>query len=490
MADFYAKYVGGSGGGGGGSGDVIGPASSDDNGLVLFDGISGKIIKEASGTGFVKVTSGVMGVPSATVSLTSEVAGILPVANGGTNSNTALNNNRVMRSTGGAVTEASAITAARALISDANGIPTHSATTATELGYVNGVTSSIQAQLDAKEPDITPGSISTTTSGMTVGSGANSTVGPNVTVNVQNATGAQPGLLTAADWTTFNSKQAGDATLTALAAYNTDGLMTQTAADTFTGRTLTGTANRITVTNGNGVAGNPTADISTSYVGQNTITTLGTITTGTWTGTTIAIANGGTGQTAKAAAFDALSPATTKGDIIAYSTTGDRLGVGANGTVLTAASGQTTGLQWIAPAPIIATSMTDVQATALGYKAYYHGTTYNGGIAPTISASGWTIIRGACTPYQKQDGTWWMRFNFSSTHAGNAGTTVTINGVTFKNVANYRQGCGASTNSAVAIFMCVTDPNASTIAVNISVSVTQMNMWGEVELESKPTWAY
>lgn len=37
--------------------------------------------------------------------------------------------------------------------------------------------------------------------------------------------------------------------------------------------------------------------ISASYTGQNTITTLGTITTGVWNGTTIAVANGGTGAT-------------------------------------------------------------------------------------------------------------------------------------------------------------------------------------------------
>lgn len=54
-----------------------------------------------------------------------------------------------------------------------------------------------------------------------------------------------------------------DATLTALAAYSTNGIVTQTAADTFAGRTLTGTASEVTVTNGNGVAGNPTISLPT-----------------------------------------------------------------------------------------------------------------------------------------------------------------------------------------------------------------------------------
>lgn len=52
-----------------------------------------------------------------------------------------------------------------------------------------------------------------------------------------------------------------DATLTAVAAYNTNGLLTQTAADTFTGRTIIGTVDQITVTNGSGVSGNPTLSI-------------------------------------------------------------------------------------------------------------------------------------------------------------------------------------------------------------------------------------
>lgn len=45
--------------------------------------------------------------------------------------------------------------------------------------------------------------------------------------------------------------------------------------------TVTGTTNRVTVTSG-------VVDISAAYVGQNTITTLGTVTTGTWNGVAIA----------------------------------------------------------------------------------------------------------------------------------------------------------------------------------------------------------
>lgn len=57
-----------------------------------------------------------------------------------------------------------------------------------------------------------------------------------------------------------------DPTLTALAAYNTNGLVTQTAPDTFTGRALTGTTDQISITNGSGVAGDPTVGIASNPI--------------------------------------------------------------------------------------------------------------------------------------------------------------------------------------------------------------------------------
>ncbi len=86
------------------------------------------------------------------INLAGNVVGKLKIVNGGTNSSTALNNNRVMQSSAGAIVEAAAITGNRAVASDVNGIPVASSTTDTELGYVHGVTSAIQTQID----NITP----------------------------------------------------------------------------------------------------------------------------------------------------------------------------------------------------------------------------------------------------------------------------------------------------------------------------------------------
>ncbi len=55
----------------------------------------------------------------------------------------------------------------------------------------------------------------------------------------------------------FENATAADAGLDALAAFNTNGFLVQTSEDNFAGRTLTGTANEISISNPAGTAGNP-----------------------------------------------------------------------------------------------------------------------------------------------------------------------------------------------------------------------------------------
>lgn len=179
--DVLGKTFGGSsgattGGGGGGSGTVTSVGLSVPSALLTVSGspvtTSGTLAvtlpTRAANIVFAGPTTGSAATPAFRALVAADIpnistdkltTGTLPVARGGTNSTTALNNNRVIQSSGGAVVEAAAITASKALVSDANGIPVASATTATELGYVSGVTSAIQTQLDAKEPAITTLSI-------------------------------------------------------------------------------------------------------------------------------------------------------------------------------------------------------------------------------------------------------------------------------------------------------------------------------------------
>lgn len=125
-------------------------------------------------------------------------------------------------------------------------------------------------------------------------------------------------------------------------------LIGNTTGNTLTKATLTqGTG--ITITNGSGSITIANAGV-TSFSAGTTGFTPSTATTGAVSlAGTLALANGGTGQTTKAAAFNALSPITTTGDLIIGngSNSATRLPIGANTYVLTSDG---TTATWSAPA--------------------------------------------------------------------------------------------------------------------------------------------
>lgn len=207
-------------------------------------GVNGELqgLSALSTTGYVRRTApGTFSTSS--IDLTADVTGTLPIANGGTGQTSAANAINALVPTqtgqsgkflstngsvvswatggggGGSVTD---VTASAPLLSSGGATPDISIPVATSSvdGYLAATDWVI---FNAKEPAQTKGSISTSTTGVTVGSGSNSTVGPNVTVNVQTASGSQPGLLSSTDWTTFNNKQS-TLTLGNLTAAGTDGI--------------------------------------------------------------------------------------------------------------------------------------------------------------------------------------------------------------------------------------------------------------------------
>ena len=115
--------------------------------------------------------------------------------------------------------------------------------------------------------------------------------------------------------------------LAAVEGLDTLGLAARTATDTWTTRSIEGTSNRISVSNGDGVTGNPSIDIDAAYVGQTSITTLGTISTGHWQGSVVGTQFGGTGRSTIGNANTILGVDTT-GTTLEYKTILAGAGIG------------------------------------------------------------------------------------------------------------------------------------------------------------------
>jgi hypothetical protein len=186
------------------------------------------------------------------------------------------------------------------------------------------------------------------------------------------------------------------------------------------------------------------ANLSDSSTGctttVGTLATLNTINNGNWSGTALAIGNGGTGQVTANAAFNALSPMTTGGDIVYGSVGGVATRLAANATAtnkylqsvssgnplwsqvsFSDLSGTATGAQLPAPT---ASTLGGVQSFASASNAFLTGLTTSGVLISAQPA--FSNLSGSATCAQEPALT-----GDATTSAGSCATTVAkINGAT------------------------------------------------------------
>lgn len=141
-----------------------------------------------------------------------------------------------------------------------------------------------------------------------------------------------------------------------------------------------------------------------------------------------------------------------------------------------------------------------INSRTLLRKEYLINTAYTNG-TPALSAntgisSITSVERGVLHPYQMHDGSWRMRFNihFNFTHPGGtiAITEYDISGVVFKNVSNFFQSIsGGYPTNIVALRLAQVFPNSGTVYLESTTAAAQALhiTSGDVELDSKPTWA-
>ncbi|MCK9393317.1 hypothetical protein M0Q03_00745, partial [bacterium] len=247
---------------------------------------------------------------------------------------------------------------------------------------------------------VNTGNLSTSNGAITITGGSGSVVGSGATIDIANSDGTHTGLLTSSDWSTFNNKQNQITAGTASQYYRGDK----------TWQTLDKSA--VSLSNVENTA------LST-WTGSSNLTTLGTITSGTWQGTNINWSK-----------VNKTGAKLTDMDVPTYT--------GNSGKVLTVNSGAT-GLEW-----------NEFMPTSLASGKIWIGS--GSGVASAQTMSGdatlsntgaLTIANGAVTLGTKTSGNYVSSVNtgtgLSGGSTGSAGATLTlsldINGLSAKTSA-------------------------------------------------------
>ncbi len=209
-----------------------------------------------------------------------------------------------------------------------------------------------------------------------------------------------------------------DPDLQALATLSGDGIIARQSAGVYSEITITGTTAQIDVAFGNGVGGNPKISIDSGYAGQTSITTLGTVTTGVWEGSTITVPFGGTGDTSFTPYMPICGGLTSVGALQSMPT-------GSPGQVLTYVSNAVLPSWQNAPGGLIINQNTSTATLTAGDKYICdNGATLITFTLPMTAALGDTYnIRGASS------GGWTIAQNAGQQmHSSSSSTTAGVTG--------------------------------------------------------------
>lgn len=291
-----------------------------------------------------------------------------------------------------ALSKLAAVTASRLLVSDASGFVSPSSVTSTEAGYLSGVTSAIQTQINAKltaNSAITAGTATKITydiNGLvTAGTPITAADLPSAIDAVKIGAGAVSNTefgyldgVTSAIQTQIDAKQATGNYVTALTGH-----VVATGPGSVAATIQSGVVTNAMIASAAGIAVNKLASQSVSKAVATDAS--GFLTTGTTSAVELSYLTGVTSAiqtqlgnkqpldadlTAIAAITDpgylayagggswitvvigdlraAVSPLTTKGDLWTYDTVNNRLPIGSNGFILSVDTTTATGLKWIA----------------------------------------------------------------------------------------------------------------------------------------------